>query len=56
MEINLAADHAFGERYDLLVPLWLNLWGAGAVVVLWGWAFRRRKQLAAVLEAPPKHG
>src|SRR6478672_2101547 len=26
--------HAFGERYDLPVPLWMNLTGGGAVVVL----------------------
>src|SRR4051812_27486732 len=29
-----AQAHAFGERYDLPVPLWLNLTGGGAVVVL----------------------
>ena len=29
-----AHAHAFGERYDLPVPLWMNLAGGGAVVVL----------------------
>jgi hypothetical protein len=29
-----AQAHAFGERYDLPVPLWMNLAGGGAVVVL----------------------
>jgi hypothetical protein len=29
-----AQAHAFGERYDLPVPLWMNLTGGGAVVVL----------------------
>src|SRR5829696_7560719 len=29
-----AHAHAFGERYDLPVPLWMNLTGGGAVVVL----------------------
>ncbi len=29
-----AQAHAFGERYDLPVPLWLNLVGGAAVVVL----------------------
>ena len=28
-----AQAHAFGERYDLPVPLWMNLTGGGAVVV-----------------------
>ncbi len=30
----VAHAHAFGERYDLPVPLWMNLTGGGAVVVL----------------------
>ncbi|MFQ5914879.1 MAG: hypothetical protein ACE5JS_17060 [Nitrospinota bacterium] len=34
MEAAPAAAHAFGERYDLPVPLWLYLIGAGAAVVL----------------------
>ena len=29
-----AQAHAFGERYDLPVPLWMNVIGGGAVVVL----------------------
>lgn len=29
-----ALAHGFGERYDLPVPLWLYLWGAGAAVLL----------------------
>jgi hypothetical protein len=29
-----AQAHAFGERYDLPVPLWMNLLGGGAVVAL----------------------
>ena len=29
-----AHAHAYGERYDLPVPLWMNLTGGGAVVVL----------------------
>lgn len=29
-----AQAHAYGERYDLPVPLWMNLVGGGAVVVL----------------------
>ncbi len=29
-----AAAHGFGERYDLPVPLWLYLYGAGATVLL----------------------
>ena len=29
-----ASAHAFGQRYDLPIPLWLYLWGAGATVVL----------------------
>lgn len=29
-----AQAHAFGERYDLPVPLWMNIAGGGAVVVL----------------------
>lgn len=29
-----AHAHAYGERYDLPVPLWLNLLGGGAVVIL----------------------
>jgi hypothetical protein len=29
-----AQAHAFGERYDLPVPLWMNLTGGGGVVVL----------------------
>lgn len=29
-----AQAHAFGERYDLPVPLWMNLAGGGAVVAL----------------------
>lgn len=32
--ISAAQAHAFGERYDLPVPLWMNLTGGGAVVVL----------------------
>jgi hypothetical protein len=32
--IGAAQAHAFGERYDLPVPLWMNLTGGGAVVVL----------------------
>lgn len=31
---SLALAHGFGERYDLPVPLWLYLWGAGAAVLL----------------------
>jgi hypothetical protein len=31
--IGAAHAHAYGERYDLPVPLWLNLIGGGAVVV-----------------------
>src|SRR5262245_17592787 len=29
-----AQAHAFGERYDLPVPLWMNVAGGSAVVVL----------------------
>jgi hypothetical protein len=29
-----AQAHAFGERYDLPVPLWMNVTGGGAVVML----------------------
>lgn len=32
--VSAAQAHAFGERYDLPVPLWMNLAGGGAVVVL----------------------
>ena len=32
--VGAAQAHAFGERYDLPVPLWMNLTGGGAVVVL----------------------
>ena len=31
---NLAHAHGFGERYDLPVPLWLYLYGAGATVLV----------------------
>ena len=30
----LAYAHGFGERYDLPVPLWLYLYGAGATVLV----------------------
>ena len=30
----LAEAHGFGERYDLPVPLWLYLYGAGATVLV----------------------
>ncbi|HEX2725017.1 MAG TPA: hypothetical protein VHN20_04260 [Beijerinckiaceae bacterium] len=33
-EVGSAQAHAYGERYDLPVPLWLNLVGGAAVVVL----------------------
>ncbi len=29
-----AQAHAYGERYDLPVPLWMNVTGGSAVVVL----------------------
>ena len=32
--MSAAQAHAYGERYDLPVPLWLNLLGGGAVVAL----------------------
>jgi hypothetical protein len=32
--VGAAHAHAYGERYDLPVPLWLNLLGGGAVVVV----------------------
>ena len=31
---DLAHAHGFGERYDLPVPLWLYLYGAGATVLV----------------------
>src|SRR3954468_1025395 len=34
LAVGAAQAHAFGERYDLPVPLWMNLTGGGAVVVL----------------------
>ena len=30
----LALAHGFGQRYDLPVPLWLYLYGAGSAVLL----------------------
>lgn len=46
-----AQAHAYGERYDLPVPLWLNLVGGAAVVVMSfgiaAWFLQLRK------EAPP---
>jgi hypothetical protein len=30
----IVAGHGFGERYDLPVPLWLWVTGAGATIVL----------------------
>jgi hypothetical protein len=32
--VSLAQAHAYGERYDLPVPLWINVVGGSAVVVL----------------------
>src|SRR3954447_9263401 len=34
LAVGAAQAHAFGERYALPVPLWMNLTGGGAVVVL----------------------